>query len=80
MNFDVLNFLTPYSLCASARQSLQVGEPFRQFLMGETPKTGLPHQRAALPLREINHPAIMQRLFYLITLDREKQKITKLMF
>jgi len=32
MNFDVLKFLTPYSLCVSA------------------------------PLREINHPAIMQRL------------------
>jgi len=31
MNFDVLKFLTPYSLCVSA------------------------------PLREINHPAIMQR-------------------
>ncbi len=29
-----------------ARHLLQVGEPFRQFLMGETPKTGLPHQRS----------------------------------
>ncbi len=29
-------------------QSVQVGKPFRQSLMGETPKTALPHHTAAL--------------------------------
>ncbi len=53
MKYDGLKSQTLYSLCASARQSLQRGEP---------------QQRAALPLRvsvagrsPINHPAIMQR-------------------
>ena len=27
----------------------QAGKPFRQSLMGETPKTALPHQRTASP-------------------------------
>jgi len=44
MNFDVLKFLTPYSLCVSA------------------------------PLREINHPAIMQRLILLCGGDKSTQE------
>ncbi len=30
--------------------AVQAGKPFRQFLLGETPKTGLPHQRTASPM------------------------------
>jgi hypothetical protein len=32
----------------------QVGKAFRQFLQGETPKIGLPHQRTASPLTTDN--------------------------
>ncbi|MBH8552071.1 hypothetical protein I8751_06725 [Nostocaceae cyanobacterium CENA357] len=46
MKLDLLESQTRYPLCVSARQSLQVGKPA---------------QRAALPLREVNHPAFMQR-------------------
>ncbi|MBW4563378.1 MAG: amino acid adenylation domain-containing protein [Mojavia pulchra JT2-VF2] len=35
---------------AQSRQLPQVGKPFRQFLLGETPKTGLPHQRTGSPM------------------------------
>jgi apolipoprotein N-acyltransferase len=41
---------------SASRQLLQVGEPFRQSLMGETLKTALPHQRTGFsaPWRFVN--------------------------
>jgi hypothetical protein len=47
---QLLPFLA--STTRGARKSAlapQVGKPFRQFLLGETPKTGLPHHGAGSP-------------------------------
>jgi hypothetical protein len=61
MKFYVLKSKTPYTLCVSARQSLQRFEPQRQIPTEGNPPSVLAPQRAALPLREIIHPANMQR-------------------
>ena len=55
-------------LSTQQRQSAQVGRPFRQSLMGETPKTALPHHAAgssALPFARVRNNLRLSGITYI---------------
>jgi hypothetical protein len=70
------------------RQSPQVGKPFRQFLLGETPKTGLPtllrryryaNTTALAPLDSLNERSVTMRVSPVsLRLRRSLVKLTSL--
>ncbi len=56
-NYESDIFLLHTPECFSTRRySERVGRPFRQFLLGETPKTGLPHHATGSPAPPYPYP------------------------